>query len=203
MVLFWQKLDERFHNGEDFRYSVTDVRRGGHSVPLIPVRITEAFAEFHKVGLEEYTIFITSENTVGQVGKETVSSIFSKILSNFIHCTVNFLQAANVSRLIVPPASQLRSIQPKSFTRTLYPDNIFEVAWLPPKNNQLIVSYTIFWCKSKKDRPFFCEGFLDWEDIPVDPSSPKTIIHNITLPDDNNYQMAVAANTEKYSSGYL
>ena len=103
---------------------------------------------------------------------------------------------------MVPAASDLRNIQPKSFTRTLYPeDNVYEVAWLPPKDKELIVSYTVFWCKYEKDRPHYCEGFLDWEEVPiVDPTS-DTIIHNITLPDGGNYQMAIAANTKTHSSG--
>ena len=34
----------------------------------------------------------------------------------------------------------------------------------------------------------------------MDPTS-DTIIHNITLPDGGNYQMAIAANTKTHSSG--
>ena len=103
---------------------------------------------------------------------------------------------------MVPAASALRNIQPKSFTRTLYPeDNVYEVAWIPPKDKASIVSYTIFWCKYEKDRPHYCEGFLDWEEVPMLDRSAETLIHNITLPDGGNYQMAIAANTETVSSG--
>ena len=105
---------------------------------------------------------------------------------------------------MVPAASELRNIQPKSFTRTLYPeDNVYEVAWLPPKDKELIVSYTVFWCKYEKDRPHYCEGFLDWEEVPIEDSTLETMIHNITLPDGGNYQMAIAANTKTHSSGPL
>ena len=67
VVVFWQKLDEKLHNGEDFRYTVTDVRQEGHSEPLLPVTTTSTFMEFQKVGLGQQSIFITSENSMGQV----------------------------------------------------------------------------------------------------------------------------------------
>ena len=67
VVVFWQKLDDKLHNGEDFRYTVTDVRQDGHSQPLMPVTTTSTFMEFQKVGLGQQSIFITSENSVGQV----------------------------------------------------------------------------------------------------------------------------------------
>ena len=108
---------------------------------------------------------------------------------------------------MVPAASDLRNIQPKSFTRTLYPeDNVYEVAWLPPskkEHREQIVSYTVFWCKDRqeRDRPVYCDGFLDWEEVSIGDSTLETVIHNITLPDGGNYQMAVAANTKTHSSG--
>ena len=67
VVVFWKKLDEKLHNGEDFRYTVTDVRSDGHSQPLLPVTKSSTFMEFQKVGLGQQSIFITSENSVGQV----------------------------------------------------------------------------------------------------------------------------------------
>ena len=105
--------------------------------------------------------------------------------------------------MIIPPASQLHNIQPKSFTRTLYRDNIFEVAWLPPDDREVIVSYTVFWCKFKKDMPHYCDGHLDWKTFPSVLSNTDIIIHNVSLPDSANYQMAVAANTQEYSSGMI
>ena len=67
VVVFWKKLEDRFHNGEEFRYTVTNVKRGGHSYVLLPTTTTSAYMEFHDVGLEEYSISITSENIFGQV----------------------------------------------------------------------------------------------------------------------------------------
>ena len=65
------------------------------------------------------------------------------------------------------------------------------------------VLYTVFWCKDRKerDRPVYCDGFLDWEEVSIGDSTLETVIHNITLPDGGNYQMAIAANTKTHSSG--
>ena len=43
-----------------------------------------------------------------------------------------------------------------------------------------------------------CEGQLDWIEV-----SSSTRSYNVTLPSENVYQFAVAANTEKYSSGMV
>ena len=64
----------------------------------------------------------------------------------------------------------------------------------------MITSYTIFWCKFPRDRPYQCNGKLDWLDVDPYPKN-QTMIHKIQLPDSENYQLAVAANTEHFSSG--
>ena len=35
-------------------------------------------------------------------------------------------------------------------------DKLFELSWLPPKDDQKIVNYTVFWCLSEnnRDRPY-------------------------------------------------
>ena len=72
----WRKLEDRFHNGKEFQYTLADVTRGDHSDPLLPTTTTSTYMEFHNVGLEEYSISITSENSVGQV-KQSMLKEFS------------------------------------------------------------------------------------------------------------------------------
>ena len=116
----------------------------------------------------------------------------------------------------------VRNLQPKSFTKIAYNETLFEVSWFPPNDESKVQNYTIFWCLSEnnRDRPyqviffywdynffsslikfyfkFQCEGQLDWIEVP---SSTRS--YNVTLPSENVYQFAVAANTEKYSSGMV
>ena len=50
----------------------------------------------------------------------------------------------------------VRTLQPRSFTKIAFSDNLFEVSWLPPLNETEVVSYTVFWCRSEnnRDRPY-------------------------------------------------
>ena len=45
---------------------------------------------------------------------------------------------------------------------------------------------------------FQCEGQLDWKEV-----GNETRTLNVTLPTENIYQFAVAANTARYSSGMV
>ena len=50
----------------------------------------------------------------------------------------------------------VRGLHPRSFTKIAYSDKLFELSWLPPKDDQKIVNYTVFWCLSEnnRDRPY-------------------------------------------------
>ena len=175
VIIYWQKLEEKYHNGPNFGYDITQVKEGEISQPILPSNHMSAYAEFKKLKLDNYTFFVTSKNDIGP--------------------------APNASKIFVPHRDKLTAIQPKSFTKTyLEENNTFEVAWFPPKDKSMIVSYTIFWCKFPQDRPYQCDGKLDWIDVEPYPEN-QTMIHKIPLPDAENYQLAVAANTEHYSSG--
>ena len=134
-----------------------------------------AYAEFNRVTFENYTIFVTSKNEIGL--------------------------APNSSKIFVAQKDKLEAIQPKYITKIyLEENNTVEVSWFLPKHKSIIKSYTVFWCKFPKDRPYQCDGKLDWVDVePYSKNQPMT--HKILLPDSENYQLAVAANTENYSSG--
>ena len=78
VVVFWKKLDEKFHNGDNFRYTVTNTWVGNHPIPLEPHVTTSAYMEFRKVSLEQFSVSITSENSVGQVSYKTFIFRFHK-----------------------------------------------------------------------------------------------------------------------------
>jgi len=177
VIMYWEQLEEKYHNGPNFEYVITEVLEGEHSLPRQPSNQMSAYAEFKRLKLDNYTFFVTSKNEKGP--------------------------APNASKIFVAPKDKLTSIQPMSITKTYLEENhTFEVAWFPPKDKSMIVSYTIFWCKFPKDRPYQCDGKLDWVDVEPYPKN-QTMIHKIPLPDSENYQLAVAANTEDYSSGMV
>ena len=175
VIMYWEKMQEKDYNGPNFEYVITDVLEGEKSFPIQPSNQTSAYAEFKRLKLDNYTFFVTSKNEIGP--------------------------APNVSKIFVAQKDKLTSIQPISITKTyLEEKNTVEVAWFPPKDKSMIQSYTIFWCKFPKERPYQCDGKLDWVDVEPYPKN-QTMIHKIPLPDSEIYQLAVAANTEHYSSG--
>jgi len=177
VILYWSKVAEKYHNGSSFEYIITDVLEGEKHLPLLPSNQMSAYAEFKRLKLDSYTFFVTSKNEMGQ--------------------------APSASKIFVAEKEKLDSIQPISITKTYFEENnTFEVAWYPPKDKSMITSYTIFWCKFPRDRPYQCNGKLDWLDVDPYPKN-QTMIHKIQLPDSENYQLAVAANTEHFSSGMV
>ena len=94
----------------------------------------------------------------------------------------------------------MRGLQPRSFTKIAYSEQLFEVSWVEPVNHADVLSYTVYWCKSlnHRDRPYQCQGFLDWVNV-----VPEQKTMNITLPTPDVYQFAVAANTRQWSSGMV
>eukprot|EP00090_Calanus_glacialis_P006187 TRINITY_DN14855_c0_g1_i1.p1 TRINITY_DN14855_c0_g1~~TRINITY_DN14855_c0_g1_i1.p1 ORF type:complete len:1361 (-),score=228.52 TRINITY_DN14855_c0_g1_i1:1042-5124(-) len=177
VIMYWEKLQEKDYNGPNFEYVITDVLEGEKSFPIQPSNQMSAYAEFKRLKLDNYTFFVTSKNEIGP--------------------------APNVSKIFVAQKDKLTSIQPISITKTyLEEKNTVEVAWFPPKDKSMIQSYTIFWCKFPKERPYQCDGKLDWVDVEPYPKN-QTMIHKIPLPDSEIYQLAVAANTEHYSSGMV
>ena len=94
----------------------------------------------------------------------------------------------------------MRGLQPRSFTKIAYSEQLFEVSWLEPEHSEGVESYTIYWCRTlnHRDRPYQCRGYLDWVDVVRE---QRTV--NITLPTPDVYQFAVAANTRAASSGMV
>ena len=94
----------------------------------------------------------------------------------------------------------VRGLQPRSFTKIAYSDQLFEVSWVEPVNHAAVVGYTVYWCKSlnHRDRPYQCQGYLEWVNV-----KPEQKTMNITLPTPDVYQFAVAANTRQWSSGMV
>lgn len=185
VLVYWQKLPPTIYNGPGFGYDVTEVVEDGRVVPIIPNHVANAYAKFDRLNLSNYTIFVTSKNDVGD--------------------------APDTSKVFVAGSDLLKNIMPKSFTKIDMSGREFEVAWRPPKYAHLITSYTVYWCKAEdnRDRPYQCDGKLEWKQVEIDLSNVentfqnKTFIASVTLPTDDIYQMAVSAETKDFSSGMV
>ncbi|CAB0032240.1 unnamed protein product [Trichogramma brassicae] len=174
IYLYWQSIPAYLENGDHFRYQVINVMENKRKVHLVPNETTRTYAKFRGLSMNNnYNFEIVSTNDVGAL--EIPANIF------------------------VPSKENLPK-EPVAFTKIAFDDGLYELSWKPPVSGLAdINNYTIFWCENDRDRPYQCQGYLDWKHVPSD-----TLIHNVTVPDPKRvYQFAISANTDHGSSGMM
>jgi len=177
LLVYWQSLEAWEEYGPQFQYKVI---MDGEDTP-VPNKITSSFAQFDNLSSKRnFLVSILSSNSVGISSESTLN---------------------------IPSLTSASSLLPLSVTKIYEEDDILTLSWLPPKNADHVTSYTLFWCKDSKarDRPYQCEGFLDWKTITTEQLN-GSLSHSLVLPLDSSlatpvYQLAVAANTDTFSSG--
>ena len=192
IFVYWQKIDQRFHNGPNFHYEITNITSDGQSYPISPDEVTESFAKFSRLSYDQsFEFSVISVNDEGS--------------------------SPEASLVTVPEQQLINSLAPRSVT-TIYNEdtNSFNISWFAPLNESQVVSYTIFWCPRKSIIDTQCSGKLEF--IHVDPdelltlddltsvatqlnSEPDTKIYPLNLTTDMNYILSVAANSDQGSSG--
>lgn len=170
VLIYWRALPELEHNGDDFNYSIT-VTQDDQLVPLKAVLITDSYAKFTYLNFNRYRFHIKSVNAEG------------------VAPVVSFVDLPKKSEIIPEPIV---------FTKIDYGDGIYELSWKPPDISNKLASYTTFWCESNKDRPYQCNGLVDWIHLPADVTK-----HNFTINSTNGYQFAISANSNSSSSGMI
>jgi len=178
VTVYWQSLHPWEQSGPEFTYTVS--RLGGHKHTL-PHKLTQSYAQFTSLPSDQsYSFSIASSNSAGT--------------------------SSSVATVSVPPPSTTTSLLPRSVTKIYEEDDIFTLSWLPPSSSALVTSYTLFWCLSTsgQDRPYQCEGYLDWKTITTEQLN-GSLSHSLVLPMTTSpapvFQLAVAANTATLSSG--
>lgn len=170
--IYWQALSEREFNGGSFTYLFYWVTSNGEEILVKPSEQTYTYAKFVDYTNDEIQFRIYSSNNEGR---------------------------SSPSEIKVPAQASLLK-EPLSFTKIAYDKQLYELSWiLPPRNDYFPFYYTLFWCSSKRDRPFQCDGFLNWTTI-----SGDSIAQNVTVPTDEIYQFAISKNSvDGRSSGMV
>ncbi|KAF5285699.1 hypothetical protein FQA39_LY16505 [Lamprigera yunnana] len=172
VFVYWQQIPISMTNGVNFTYIVeVEGRRD-----IKPVEVTDAYAKFRNLSIDENYIFhIWSQNSVGRSKEKSI---------------------------VYVPSQYDRLHEPLSFTKIAFGDGKYELLWKAPKQSLFysspVKNYTIFWCTHDRDRPYQCTGYLSWIEIPTDKRS-----FNITVSDDKIHQFAISANTQTSSSGMV
>ena len=54
VITYWEKLEEKYHNGPKFEYVISQVLEGEHVLPRQPSNQMSAYAEFKRLILSDY-----------------------------------------------------------------------------------------------------------------------------------------------------
>lgn len=179
IFIYWQLIPQKLENGENFGYNISSIEEIVDGKRILrnntPI-MYKYYALFKKMTYNTYIFKIVSSN------KEGTSQSYSTI---------------------VVPSKAGSPDHPVSFKKIAYDHGVFELSWNAPPHNNVsshndITSYTIFWCDNKYDRPYGCNGVLNWTVV-----SNNVTEKNITLTEDKAYQFAISANTINSSSGMM
>lgn len=177
VFICWRQIEKYEENGENFTYEIVDAKIGGKPKLLNPSLINKAYMMFEKLPLDKVEITIKSSNSVGRSEEQ--------------------------AHVIIPAQKEILP-EPRFFTKIEFDNGTYELSWRRV-NHEDLDSYTIFWCDNNRERPYQCEGQLNWERVPA-----NTTIKYITIPNNTNsinsnkiYQFAISANSRKSSSGMV
>lgn len=171
VLIYWGALPETEYNGDQFYYNIS-VFEENEEIQMKPNLVTKSYAKFTSLNFSSYRFVIRSINADGPAKYSTSVHLPKKTE-------------------IIP--------EPIVFTKIDYGDGIYELSWKCPDNlRNKISNFTTFWCESNKDRPYQCNGFLDWMHLPA-----NTTKHNFTINSTNSYQFAISANSDTSSSGMI
>ncbi|VVC42350.1 Fibronectin type III,Immunoglobulin-like fold [Cinara cedri] len=174
VYIYWQNIDDSEKCGDLFEYRVYYTTVMADNITIIHSS-NETYKNYAKFdGLNTsigYTFTIYSAN------EEGLSSEYSTVY--------------------VPSESDKLG-EPLSFTKMAFDNRgVFELSWKNDSNQKLfninqLNDYTIFWCENDQDRPYQCNGYMNWMHIPSSESC-----YNITLVDHMKiYQFAISANSK-------
>ncbi|KAF6217165.1 hypothetical protein GE061_001519 [Apolygus lucorum] len=176
IYIYWQQIPNHLENGDNFEYKISEVVMHGEDGPelinLSPTYVTKTYALFSNMLSYRYDFSIVSSNVMGY---------------------------SETSSKITVPSKENTLPEPSDFVKSSYDGGIWEINW---KVDPSITSYTIFSCDNKQDRPYECQGRLNWTDYIVGDVPKDTAAVNLTLP-DKLYQIALSANTNYSSSGMV
>ncbi|KAF0287177.1 Cytokine receptor [Amphibalanus amphitrite] len=168
VYVYWQQIEAHEQNGPQFGYCAVRLRPGRAAAP--PDNTTDAYALFRDLDLGRHEFSIAACNSEGK--------------------------SAEPATLVVPEQEDVLP-RPHPVTLVAEAPGSYTLAW-EQKADTPVDNYTLFWCQHMRDRPFQCEGQLNW--TVVDGSLRN---HSLRLPATAEYQFAVAANRGAASSGMV
>ncbi|XP_076261381.1 cytokine receptor domeless isoform X1 [Rhynchophorus ferrugineus] len=141
-----------------------------------PKKLSSSYARFENVENRNYTFKIWSKNIKG----------LSKDYS-----------------VIFVPGSRYTLKEPENFVKFDKGSGQYELEW--SNTNTDVTNFTIFWCSDLRDRPYQCDGKLNWTivDRHVNNMSLSFNESNLDSQEKDIFQLAISANGYRTSSGMM
>ncbi|XP_022241452.1 cytokine receptor-like isoform X2 [Limulus polyphemus] len=174
ITLYWKPVPKESYNGEDFYY-VIECLIDHTSHPKQSIRVQKVEGSLTKYTFDHLELKIPYKFILYSVNKEGQSDRSSEIFVD------------SVERIIPRPAN---------ITAVSFANGTYKLDWDYPTEKLPITSFTVFWCNNPKPRPFTCNHPVSWKTFSAEINSAK-----FDFQKDLNYQFAVAANSERSTSG--
>ncbi|XP_050425934.1 cytokine receptor-like isoform X2 [Adelges cooleyi] len=172
VLIYWQHLDDKEKCGDSFEYR----------------------AYYVTMTADNQTVYHQSNETYKTYAK--FSGLSNNVAYSFVVSSAN-KEGVSAENSTIYVSSETEKIdEPLSFTKMAFnvTPQVFELSWkhnTGQKSERLLTDYTIFWCENDKDRPYQCNGYMNWVHIPRLESS-----YNVTVNNNQNYQFAISANSQ-------
>ncbi|KAL1493403.1 hypothetical protein ABEB36_011464 [Hypothenemus hampei] len=143
-----------------------------------PFKVHHNYAEFKNMPNKNLTIKIWSKNNVGK--------------------------STNASTVFLP-SQEFTLKRLSKLVKVDKGDGVYDLEWTESSDPR-VTNYTLFWCSAQKERPYPCDGVLQWEILPrsVTNKTLKLPTYNYEKNQTINiYQFAISANAAETTSGML
>ncbi|XP_076307013.1 cytokine receptor-like isoform X2 [Tachypleus tridentatus] len=174
ITLYWKPVPKENYNGEDFHYLI----------------------EYLVVHTSRPKRSVTIQKVEGSLTKYTFHHMALKIPYTFILYSVNKEGRSDRSSEIFVDSVERIIPRPANITAVSFANGTYKLEWGYSTEKVPITSFTVFWCNNPQPRPFTCNHPISWKTFSAETNSTKFDFER-----DLNYQFAVAANSERSTSG--
>lgn len=172
VYIYWRNVPKCHFNGKNFNY---DVSTENGDIPSEEITDKKSYAIYRKnnfISMNGSKVRIWSKNSVGRSKNASIIRI---------------------------PSHEERLMGPRAIKKRYNADNkTYVLTWSPPEYNNAIISYTIFWCKSKSEGENKCDDKLfDFKEI----GANENRVFEYKSEDTVNF--AISANSLNSTSGMV
>ncbi|XP_037808231.1 cytokine receptor [Lucilia sericata] len=176
ITVYWEELLPQDYNGSNFTYVITAIQPDGKLSDLKPWHQEKNLAKFFWQKDLYYEFEIRSKNHVGE--------------------------SLEASRLIIYPTNQRnqKEYTPLDIHNVYHGNNrTYTLTWRNPKKLTGLLSFTVYWCYTKRALPNECKESMHFQNLPAAQLNFTTQPQNAS--EERVLNLAVSANYDKFNTG--